>query len=50
MISQLLMASKQLSEFEKGQIVVYNNFGLLLDDIAKKNWISIIHQLMFFLK
>ena len=30
------MANKQLSEFEKGQIVVYNDCGLSLRDIAKK--------------
>ena len=30
------MASKQLSEFEKVQIVAYNDCGLSLGDIAKK--------------
>ena len=30
------MGSKQLSEFEKGQIVAYNDFGLSLCDMAKK--------------
>ena len=30
------MASKQLSKFEKGQIVAYNNHGQSLCDIAKK--------------
>ena len=39
MISPLLMVSKQLFEFENGQIVAYNDCGLLLYDIAKKlNW------------
>ena len=40
------MASEQLSEFEKGQNVVYNYCGLLLHNIAKKlnchhSWINI---------
>ena len=30
------MACKQLSEFEKGPIVAYNDYGLLLCNIAKK--------------
>ena len=36
MISSLLMARKQLSGFEKGQIVAYNNSRLSLRDLAKK--------------
>ena len=38
MIISLLMACKQLSEFEKkkGQLVAYNHVGLSLVDIAKK--------------
>ena len=36
MISTFLMASKQLFEFEKGQIVAYNDCGLSLHSIAKK--------------
>ena len=38
------MASKQLSPFEKGQIVIYNDCDLSLGDIAKK---LSPHQLMF---
>ena len=30
------MASKQLCEFEKGQIVAYNHSGISLSNIAKK--------------
>ena len=48
-ISLLLMACKQLSEFEKGLIVAYNDCELSLGDIAKK-LIAIIHQLIFFSK
>ena len=36
MIAILLMASKQLSEFEKGEIIVYNDCGHSLCEIAKK--------------
>ena len=36
MISPLMMACKQMSEFEKGQIVAYNGCELSLYDIAKK--------------
>ena len=36
MISLLLMASKQLSELEKDQIVAYTDCRLLLYNIAKK--------------
>ena len=33
------MTNKQLSEFEKGQIVAYNDYGLSFYDIAKEfNW------------
>ena len=44
-VTPLLMASKQLSEFEKGQwhtMIVDCHFGIL-----QRNWIAIIHQLMF---
>ena len=37
MISALLMAHKQLSEFEKAQIIAYNHYGLFLGNIAKKS-------------
>ena len=36
MISPLVMANKQLSEFDKGQIVAYNNCWQSLRAIAKK--------------
>ena len=36
MINPLLMVSKQLSEFEKGQIMAYDDCGLSLSNIAKK--------------
>ena len=36
MISPLLMVSKHLSEFEKSQIVAYNDCGLPLCNIANK--------------
>ena len=36
MISSLLMAYKWLSEFEKGQIMAYNDCGLSFHDTAKK--------------
>ena len=47
-INPLLMACKQLSEFEKDQIMAYNDCGLSLHNIAKK--FTIIHQLVFSLK
>ena len=36
MISSLLIVYKLLSEFRKGQIVPYNDYGLSLCDTAKK--------------
>ena len=36
MINLLLLACKQLSEFEKGQNVAYNNYRLSFRDFAKK--------------
>ena len=36
MTSTLLIASKEFSECEKGQIVAYKEYGLSFPDIAKK--------------
>ena len=39
-----LVIIKQLPKFVKGQIVVYNDYGFV---ILQRNWITIIHWLMF---
>ena len=43
------MDCKQLSEFEKGQIVAYN-YWRVISQYLQRNWIFIIRQLMFSLK